>query len=145
VRLLAPFRAAQAEKIFALTGCTAVCLVCYCIPVAIHVAVRRDQHRAAKRARTAARGAEPLGAGRAPDPTSSAPAGEEPGSELRAPLLEPLAGEACADGTDEPWWRRAAEWLVPFGVVAVGVGFSVAGLYVAVMDLLRYLHEQRGA
>jgi hypothetical protein len=43
----------QAERIFALTGCTAVCLVCYCIPVYIHLrlhawlAQQAAQHKAA--------------------------------------------------------------------------------------------------
>lgn len=29
-----------AEKIFAITGCTAVCIVCYCVPVFIHLQLK---------------------------------------------------------------------------------------------------------
>jgi len=36
-----------AEKIFALTGCTAVCVVCYCVPVYIHLTLKSRLHKAA--------------------------------------------------------------------------------------------------
>ncbi len=39
--------------------------------------------------------------------------------------------------------RRVREYALPAAIVAIGVGFSVAGLYVGLTDLLAYLYEAK--
>ncbi|KAG2436229.1 hypothetical protein HXX76_006540 [Chlamydomonas incerta] len=138
----------EAEKIFALTGCTAVCLVCYVIPVGIHLAVQRDIDRI--------QGLE--------DATPAAiAAGGVTDGDLQAPLLAPagplesgaragaradvrvagaggrLQREKVVEGAVGRFVSRVA---LPAFILMVGVGFSVAGLYVGLVDLLNYLHDR---
>ncbi|KAJ9521884.1 hypothetical protein QJQ45_024748 [Haematococcus lacustris] len=69
-----------AEKIFALTGCTAVCLVCYVIPVFVHLRLRKavSLHRAEQtRRQRAALAVGKAVASRDPDCESGSARGEE--------------------------------------------------------------------
>ncbi|KAG2499638.1 hypothetical protein HYH03_002577 [Edaphochlamys debaryana] len=131
----------QAEKIFALTGCTAVCLVCYVIPVYIHLAVRRDVRRKAQ--------IEAAAAAFAASNTYYTPPAD--GADGLHGLDEPLLGELGPSGPGRCGARAGLvgalkglvwavrEYAVSVAILAVGVGFSVAGLYVGVTDLLEYL------
>ncbi|PNH06957.1 Sodium-coupled neutral amino acid transporter 2 [Tetrabaena socialis] len=156
----------QAEKIFALTGCTAVCLVCYVIPVYIHLAVQRDVQRLKRLASGWGEGSP------APPPDqhsvaawAAAPAvahGTDGSAALHERLLGPEAcgdgpiaavsgrrcrdgkaalGEGCRGGCWGSVCLAFERYAVPAGILAVGVGFSMAGLYVGVMDILAYLNE----
>ncbi len=92
----------QAERIFALTGCTAVCLVCYIIPVFIHLVLQHRMHHhqhqhltalAAHRSSAAAERGASAGTGRSsvgqpPSGRGAASNGEwERGSESSGPEL----------------------------------------------------------
>ncbi|KAG2497084.1 hypothetical protein HYH03_005078 [Edaphochlamys debaryana] len=149
----------QAEKIFALTGCTAVCLVCYVIPVTIHVAHMRDLDSAQAAARAAARAAaarrrkaaaaEEGGAGAsASAPLLLVPLLPSRTSGLEANEVELVGEVAEREGSEEGYSNRlrctaraCCRYSTPVAVVAVGVGFSVAGLYVGFVDLLSYLRD----
>ena len=96
------------EKIFSITGATGVLVVCYVVPVLVHLLL--------------------LGGG------SSEGAPEQ----AQAPLLG-AAGEQAGSRFRRPRWGWAA-WLgevaVPCGVLVLGVGCSLAALWVALARLL---------
>ncbi|GLI61167.1 hypothetical protein VaNZ11_003454 [Volvox africanus] len=159
----------QAEKIFALTGCTAVCLVCYVIPVFIHLAVQRDLHRMMDER------------GGAVGTPAAAVATAQAADSLREPLLEVAGpelgavtgamascfccskdagpkhskssqaiayrggnsrdGGSCSSmsGVLQCVWQSLCRYALPAAIVAIGVGFSLAGLYVGFVDLMSYL------
>ena len=102
------------EKIFAVTGATAVCLVVYVVPVVIHLLLRYQQ---------------PVDGGQS--------AGTE-----RMPLLEtgadaggqPAASKQRHCGAEVQGWL--GDVAVPCAVLVVGVGFSLAALWVAVSQML---------
>lgn len=50
-------------------------------------------------------------------------------------------GQGCGAGCCARTVRMAREYALPAAIVAIGVGFSVAGLYVGFTDLLAYLDE----
>ena len=92
------------EKVFAITGASAVCLVCYVCPVAIHLLLLRS--------------------------TSQGVAGED----QQALLLDQEEGlQAAGKSRPQAWgWRKwLSEVVVPCGVLVLGVGFSLAALWVA--------------
>ncbi|GFR48278.1 hypothetical protein Agub_g10053 [Astrephomene gubernaculifera] len=192
----------QAEKIFALTGCTAVCLVCYVIPVYIHLAVQRDadkqqlqlqllklqqgaagaavqpqqqQQQQQQQQRLVANGrlgslADPILA-----PAGTAEGGEQP---QQPPLLscrnggsghgkgvKQVAGSSnghcssssassggavensCSGGCCRCCRAVVAvvrRYALPAAIVAIGVGFSMAGIYVGVLDIWDYMHAGAG-
>lgn len=197
----------QAEKIFALTGCTAVCLVCYVIPVSIHLTLLRmglKTHGSLPAAKPAvcphcslapeghedqalAGNAAGDGAGRGSS-SSSLGAGKHAiigasaaadAYSLRTPLLgsedgvqavpcaqpqakaggcnhcssaipSPLATQYTGDsdsgggsgGGAVAYGRLTLQQLaMPGLIVVVGVGFSCAGIWVAVQDLRSWLNS----
>lgn len=207
-----------AEKIFAVTGCTAVCLVCYCIPVYIHLVLRHRQklasnggptvklpyaHEAVQAAYCCSSQSSTPGRSSAPNPivlvdqtwpagdasgpssTDSPPVllvlpaagavqslppdasgsfltgGTTDGSTLREPLL-PYGGSTAGDqagpgNTFDTAPMQAAgrataargscrrcmdvvlDLALPVFIVAVGVGCSAAGLWVAACDIAQSL------
>ena len=145
-----------AEKIFAVTGCTAVCLVCYVIPVWIHLTVltraRAAELDADVDAAEAAAAASALLEGSRDREEGGEGCQEGEGGEgggLCAPLLLPQAelgfqGQGQR-GPKDPSVGAGRSWLsclswgelaLPCLVVAVGVGCSVAGLWVAMLDIM---------
>ena len=177
----------EAEKIFALTGATAVCLSCYMIPVYIHLQLQarikqavsdceghcracgyEDEGSVGINGNGVADGTDPLATrgwqlqheadaawereGRTAS-HSGRVAGSQQGGEgaaLRAPLLGPQSvGCGCQRcGAFPPpakvWWAvRAVEAAKPWAVLAVGVGCSAAGLWVAAADFYNtYIHPE---
>ncbi|GIL58501.1 hypothetical protein Vafri_13455 [Volvox africanus] len=171
----------QAEKIFALTGCTAVCLVCYVIPVFIHLAVQRDVHRIMDERGGAVGTLTAMAAtGSAAATTAAAAAATQAADSLREPLLEVADSEvgaaagaiaACCcskgaglknskssqaiayrggssrdggscssmSGVVQCVWQSLCRYALPAAIVTIGVGFSLAGLYVGFIDLMLYL------
>ena len=110
----------QAEKIFALTGCTAVCLACYCIPVFIHLKLEERLLRHS--------GGDLLGADCLMSDATAA----------RPSLAEPLLVEASKGGGKFDTFHsvRRIQCLVgPAIILMVGVGCSAAGLYVSLRDM----------
>ncbi|GLC55693.1 hypothetical protein PLESTB_001015400 [Pleodorina starrii] len=171
----------QAEKIFALTGCTAVCLVCYVIPVYIHLAVQRDQQRLLDEhdEQQAAADALIVEGGAGGTDGFGGVWSSDAADSIREPLLEPAGphggaaaaaccwgkpaaaaaaksrqrrngdGKRCAAGAGGGGPQGAVLWAVrrfalPAAIVAIGVGFSMAGLYVGFMDLMSYLNGGGG-
>ncbi|KAG2449180.1 hypothetical protein HYH02_005927 [Chlamydomonas schloesseri] len=135
----------QAEKIFALTGCTAVCLVCYVIPVGIHLAVQRDKDRIQRLEDQSLDVMD--GDLRAPLLAPAGPADSGSGAGARVDVH--VAGTGVRVGRDKVAESAAARFVsrvaLPAFILLVGVGFSMAGLYVGVLDLLAYLHDGGGS
>lgn len=137
----------QAEKIFALTGCTAVCLVCYVIPVFIHLAVQLDEQRLLDEQSHSV------------EPTITIDPLHEPllhaTGGLNVDLVDDISALAAAAAQQQQQpkvqgcsrvtvaaaavWRLIIRYMLPAVVVAIGVGFSLAGLYVGFNDLMSYL------
>ncbi|KAK9843248.1 hypothetical protein WJX74_009204 [Apatococcus lobatus] len=92
------------EKIFAITGATAVCLVCYVIPVAIHLKLR-------------ARSRQP------PESDMQADAQDA--------LLEDPAETPKLSIRARVWQGSFGQVVVPLAVAAMGVLFSLAALWVS--------------
>lgn len=92
------------EKIFAITGATAVCLVCYVIPVAIHLKLR-------------ARSRQP--------PESDMQA------DVQDALLEDPAEGPKLSMWARAWQGSLGQVVIPLAVAAMGVLFSVAALWVS--------------
>uniref|UniRef100_A0A7S0S1I6 Amino acid transporter transmembrane domain-containing protein n=1 Tax=Chlamydomonas leiostraca TaxID=1034604 RepID=A0A7S0S1I6_9CHLO len=168
-----------AEKIFAVTGCTAVCLVCYCIPVYIHLVLR-------SRLAWAVRGGPAV---ELPYSDSAVQVGQKhttPDSSTNYLQLPPTGEEefsgphdghsgagvtaASNGGLQEPLlhahddrrsrasqlavqrllhakpgqvgcWQWCCDMALPLFIVAVGVGCSLAGLWVAAVDIARGLNS----
>lgn len=117
VALTAPH---QAEKIFAVVGASAVCVVCYVIPVYIHYRVVQREAEGTLKALVA-------------------PTEERRGrriltdEEATAPLIYPSSPHTTMVLPHSPiWWRM----MVPVVVLLVGVCFSVAALFCAIRPLL---------
>eukprot|EP00199_Chlamydomonas_sp_CCMP681_P000359 CAMPEP_0119116390 /NCGR_PEP_ID=MMETSP1180-20130426/52256_1 /TAXON_ID=3052 ORGANISM="Chlamydomonas cf sp, Strain CCMP681" /NCGR_SAMPLE_ID=MMETSP1180 /ASSEMBLY_ACC=CAM_ASM_000741 /LENGTH=542 /DNA_ID=CAMNT_0007105527 /DNA_START=42 /DNA_END=1667 /DNA_ORIENTATION=+ len=142
-----------AEKIFAVTGCTAVCLVCYVLPVYIHLKLRSMQRQAQKAAEQTAysRCSEPElfilpapGAAGVSQQlhatTAHTPLARSQGFAEQPELLQPLLAEAVQEelGSSCSSWvsEQVDAWVLPMFIILVGVGCSVAGLYVGAMDIL---------
>ncbi|KAG1668620.1 hypothetical protein FOA52_001489 [Chlamydomonas sp. UWO 241] len=163
----------QAEKIFAFTGCTAVCLACYMIPVYIHLrlesrlregSVRRVWAAAPPGAATVALGnddgglEEPLlgggGGSGSGGPfvlhetlanangggntsTSYAPTGDGAVASAAAAAAAEDSAAALFESASAAT-RGSSRWrlLQPVAILAVGVGCSAAGLYVAAVDFM---------
>ncbi|GIL95234.1 hypothetical protein Vretimale_1266 [Volvox reticuliferus] len=167
----------QAEKIFALTGCTAVCLVCYVIPVFIHLAVQRDVQRMqtdecrgavgthtvsaatetdAAATRTPDPLREPLLEGTGPDVRAAAAVAacccSKPAGLLTSESLQARAEDRGSSSRGRPGcssmrgavqcvWQSLCRYTLPAAIVVIGVGFSIAGLYVGFLDLMSYLDD----
>jgi hypothetical protein len=126
------------RQIFAMTGATAVCLVCYIIPVSLHLKLRQKH------------AGDVLGsADRRTDPILSW--GHEAAGQAGSGLEEALLG--CGDGGAGPTtapaggrrvgvsWPQCREVVrevaVPLVVAALGVAFSCAALLPLLKGFLR--------
>lgn len=138
-----------AEKIFAFTGCTAVCLVCYVIPVYIHLKLRSLAMKGQAR--------QPVCRHSTDGVADAAGAGVEEALGLQAPLLAScLVPSGCESGEggagdgyggsggsqcqDITCWQSLKELALPILIVGVGAGCSLAGLWVAAMDVYHSFH-----
>lgn len=161
-----------AEKMFAVTGATAVAIICYVIPIYIHFRVMQQQSASTKgsarkpacgasgaSAATTARttkqdgsSATPLASQHSESPSTRVlgavsvdmvcERGDDSGDagpECQQPLLQPpaAAGERAASGSGR---RFHGGWIhtvvMPIFVLLLGVGFSVAAIFVAVQQML---------
>lgn len=103
----------KSEKVFAVTGATAVCLVVYVVPVVIHLLLHCQQR-----------------------PRHGDVGAEEPLvlSEQQAHADPPAGSKQRRHWAGLPSWL--GDVLIPCAVLVVGVGFSLAALWVAVGQLL---------
>lgn len=112
----------QAEKIFALTGSTAVCLACYCIPVYIHLKLEERLDRHGILVGDTVEGLDNIDTAPLLDDAAE-------GSEVRLPK----APRHHHRGRGR---RGSMQRLIgPSIIVIVGVGCSAAGLYVSLRDM----------
>lgn len=121
------------EKIFAVTGATVVCIVCYVVPVFIHFHMYRCQ----RRMRDARRGHLADGSG-SPCPT---PPLLTPEGSVHVPLLPPedevrYKNQLALNLRDDasPVAEAVVQVVLPVVVLLVGVVISVAALWVVVQD-----------
>lgn len=158
--LLALLTPGGAEKVYAVVGASGVCIVCYVLPVCIHMKllyVRRQQQQRLKRMSqepsspcatvhvTAAYGPDALdaplitkhsSASSLLDLAVSAPVVTPIPPPLASPFLVPVLGSAgrCSQllVSLPAWLRWVLLLVVPVSVMLIGIGFSVAALMVAV-------------
>lgn len=131
-----------AEKMFAITGATAVCCVCYVIPVYIHFATlgAAKQGRllppAHHHQRHSSNDADAL-LGAPLLPTSA----ETPPPALTARTGSSAGRSGRLGGGARGCWRAMAralsDYVLPLLVLLIGVGFSVAAVWVAALDIKR--------
>ena len=100
------------EKVFAITGASAVCIVCYVVPVLVHLLLRRGAIEAGQEGLQQQDGVQMLLLGQ---------------------------GVQVKQRQQQAWGAAAwlSEVIVPCGVLLLGVGFSLAALWVAVAQLIR--------
>lgn len=157
--LLALLTPGGAEKVYAVVGASGVCIICYVLPVCIHIKVlhtRRRQRQWLKRMSqepsspcgTVVVTAEcsydeaPLLTKYCSSSSSSVDADVIPAvltpipPPLTSPLLAPATGPAGSQcglllASGPVWLQWVAQLLVPVSVMCIGMGFSVAALMVA--------------
>lgn len=157
--LLALLTPGGAEKVYAVVGASGVCIVCYVLPVCIHIKlliVRRQQQQRLKRMSqepsspcgtaviTADYGSDSLdapfiskhcSASSLLDLAASAPVVTPIPPPLARPLLAPVIGAVgpCSQRLAPlpAWLQWVLQLLVPVSVMIIGIGFSVAALMVA--------------
>ncbi|CAL8462502.1 g2035 [Coccomyxa elongata] len=135
-----------AEKIFAVTGATAVCIVCYVIPVALHLKIYYSPGGYTQPQRLEAHGLhqallqngiEGIREEKLAGPSSS----EERCRGEVGPTL-PEAGSSSVAGEEGVrrgmggWREVGQEVVLPVLVAVLGVGFSVAALWVSLSTAL---------
>lgn len=158
--LLALLTPGGAEKVYAVVGASGVCIVCYVLPVCIHMKLlyaRRQQQQRLKRMSqepsspcttvlvTTAYGPDALdaplitkhsSASSLMDLAVSAPVVTPIPPPLASPFLMPGIGAAgrCSQllASLPVWLQWVLQLAVPVSVMLIGIGFSVAALMVAV-------------
>jgi len=118
------------EKIFAVTGASSVCFVCYCLPAIFHIKVGR----VVRKKRACSDPERPL---EHPLVWSETP--EVPAQDEEDELLMPRASsrsDLWYPAQQEPWKAWLSDVAVPVGMATLGVGFSAAALWIAVLELL---------
>uniref|UniRef100_A0A383VGQ9 Amino acid transporter transmembrane domain-containing protein n=1 Tax=Tetradesmus obliquus TaxID=3088 RepID=A0A383VGQ9_TETOB len=132
----------QAEKIYAVVGATAVCVVCYVIPVYIQLQMFRRSKQQRKlqvleedhplAAALLQNAAAPYGADDC-EATASAGPSLKTSSSSFCNGFRGIAGRRRLHHA----WEVVHEAVLPIAILLIGVGFSVAALYVAVLPLLQ--------
>lgn len=120
----------KAEKIYAVVGATAVCVVCYVIPVYIQLQLYRRQRLWFKQRQLRDNENQLTAALLADDVVAAEP------DAASVPALMPRTQRSSIDGSawhmyDSQAWEVLQEVVLPVVILLLGVGFSIAALWVA--------------
>ena len=116
---------AYAEKIFAITGATAVCIVCYVIPVGLHLKLQWLESSRLPLQDLIEHEEQEVQALLLPDDPQDA--ADVP---VNVPLLQPEDPRSQnLPSALQKCWRTTQQIVLPVLVVVVGVFFSVAALF----------------
>lgn len=113
---------AYAEKIFAITGATAVCIVCYVIPVGLHLKLRSHEQ-----ARTP--GLALIQQEEREVQALLLPAGEHEVDEVHVSVAATPQDAQQQYSISSQYWQTTHQVVLPIIVVVVGVCLSVAALF----------------
>ena len=121
---------AYAEKIFAITGATAVCIVCYVIPVGLHLKMRANEKLGSPILSQIQQEEREVQALLLPD------GGDDHNSDVRISVRPITEGHQKSHGTFSQCWQTTHQVVLPVFVVLVGVSLSLAALFSTCKQLL---------
>lgn len=120
---------AYAEKIFAITGATAVCIVCYVIPVGLHLKMRANEKLGSPILSQMQQEEREVQALLLPDGVD----GQHSDVCLNRPSMEV---DQQSDSKLSQCWQTTHQVVLPVFVVLVGVFLSLAALFSTCKQLL---------
>ena len=120
---------AYAEKIFAITGATAVCIVCYVIPVGLHLKMRANEKLGSPLLSQIQQEENEVQALLLPDG-----AGQD--AEVRLSVSPSQERRLQSDSIRNQCWQTTVQVILPVAVVLVGVSLSLAALFTTCTQLL---------
>ena len=121
---------AYAEKIFAITGATAVCIVCYVIPVGLHLKMRANEKLGSPILSQIQQEEREVQALLLPDGHE----GED--SDVCLNVRPSIAGYQQSDSIFSQCWQTTHQVVLPVVVVLIGVSLSLAALFTTCKQLL---------
>lgn len=121
---------AYAEKIFAVTGATAVCIVCYVIPVGLHLKMRANEKLGSPILSQIQQEEREVQALLLPDGNVGGD------SDVRVNVGPHMEGRQHSDSTISQCWQTTQQVVLPVCVVLVGVSLSLAALFTTCKQLL---------
>ena len=113
---------AYAEKIFAITGATAVCIVCYVLPVALHLKLRSLETVQQSQSSVVDQEEQQVHA-------LLLPGGPDTASDVHVEVQQHQPASESAGSTLRHRCEYVGEVVVPIVVVLVGVSLSLAALF----------------
>ena len=120
---------AYAEKIFAITGATAVCIVCYVIPVGLHLKMRANEKLGSPLLSQIEQEENEVQALLLPD-------GDVQNVETQLSVSPNQERQQRSDSTLSQFWQTTVQVVLPVVVVLVGVSLSLAALFTTCTQLL---------
>lgn len=121
---------AYAEKIFAITGATAVCIVCYVIPVGLHLKMRANEQLGSPILSQIQQEEREVQALLLPDGDD----GRD--SDVHLNVGPHMEGRQRSDSTLSQCWQTIQQVVLPVCVVLVGVSLSLAALFTTCKQFL---------
>ena len=120
---------AYAEKIFAITGATAVCIVCYVIPVGLHLKMRANEKHGSPLLSQLEQEAREVQALLLPDESDDQ-------AEVHLTVSTDQNRDQLPESTLRRCWQTTIQVVLPVVVVLVGVSLSIAALFTTCKLLL---------
>ena len=121
---------AYAEKIFAITGATAVCIVCYVIPVGLHLKMRANEKLGSPILSQIQQEEREVQALLLPDGVD----GQH--SDVCLNVRPSMEVDQQSDSKLSQCWQTTHQVVLPVFVVLVGVSLSLAALFSTCKQLL---------
>ena len=121
---------AYAEKIFAITGATAVCIVCYVIPVGLHLKLRSNKKLGSPFLGQIEQEENEVQALLLPDGM------DDRDPDIHLSIRPSVESHRQSDSTLSQCWQTTHQVVMPVVVVLVGVSLSLAALFTTCKQLL---------
>lgn len=120
---------AYAEKIFAFTGATAVCIVCYVIPVGLHLKMRANEKLGSPILSQIGQEQQEVQALLLPD-------GDDGDPDVHLNVRSCMEDNPQRGSALSRCWQTTHQVLLPVAVVLIGVSLSLAALFTTCKQLL---------
>ncbi|KAL3136879.1 hypothetical protein ABBQ32_006491 [Trebouxia sp. C0010 RCD-2024] len=121
---------AYAEKIFAITGATAVCIVCYVIPVGLHFKMRANEKLGSPILSQIEQEQREVQALLLPN------GGDDRDPDVHLDVRSSMDSDQESDSTFNQCWQTTYQVVLPVAVVLLGVSLSLAALFTTCKQLL---------